>query len=132
MAKIRSGGYTFLIETLIATLFFSLSTVLLLQVFVAAKLQAEKNTVQNGALLAAQTALETAVSKGGEQAFWYDENWQPLTGPDGARFSVTVTAILTEQSPTGELYELTASATDLPSGEAVIPPLSTLHMEAAP
>ncbi len=134
MANIRSGGYTFLIETLIATLFFSLSAAVLLQVFVASRLQAEKNTAQNNALLAAQTALETSISQNGtltDSVFWYDENWHLLDSGDGARFSVAVTVSKTDASAAGTLYSLTAEALSLPSGEAVIPPLSTLHIEEA-
>jgi type II secretory pathway pseudopilin PulG len=132
MANRNSGGYSFLIEALIVTLFFSLSAVILLQVFVAAKLQAQNNTDRNGALLAAQTALETAIA--GEPVnttCWYDSDWQPA-GEAEAAFAVTVTAEAEEQAAGRTLYRLEAAVVRTEDGEAVIPPLSTCRTEETP
>ena len=71
----KSGGYTFIIEMLLVTLFFSLAAAILLQVFVAARLQSDENVATNRALIAAQSALEIAQAEDTPEqtvCYWYD------------------------------------------------------------
>ena len=128
----RNTGYTFMIEMLLAVLFFAVSAVILLQVFTAAKLQADKNLAQNGGLLAAQTALEEGIaaldggsSLPGTEYFWYDEVWQQ-TDAESARFRLTVICSAEKNGSGADLYRLTAEAVDLADGKAVLEPLSAL------
>lgn len=119
----KSGGYTFIIEMLLVTLFFSLAAAILLQVFVAARLQSDENVATNRALIAAQSALEEDTP---EQTvcYWYDAEWQPVEDAEQARFCVTVSCVLEESSPAAELYLLSAETDDLQNDRQLLPILT--------
>ena len=102
----NKSGYAFILEMLFVTLFFSISAVVLLQVFTAARLLADRNTDQSYGLLAAQSGLEAARAEGkaGEYEYWYDEDWRPLESGDGAAFRVSVHAEAEERNAAGTLF----------------------------
>ena len=119
----KSGGYTFIIEMLLVPLYFSLAAAILLQVFVAARLQSDENVATNRALIAAQSALEEDTP---EQTvcYWYDAEWQPVEDAEQARFWVTVSCVLEESSPAAELYLLPAETDDLQNDRQLLPILT--------
>ena len=123
----KSGGYTFIIEMLLVTLFFSLAAAILLQVFVAARLQSDENVATNRALIVAQSALEIAQAEDTPEqtvCYWYDAEWQPVEDAEQARFCVTVSCVLEESSPAAELYLLSAETDDLQNDRQLLPILT--------
>ena len=127
----KSGGYTFIIEMLLVTLFFSLAAAVLLQVFVAARLKSDENVAKNRALIAAQSALETALVQDMEPqtVYWYDAAWQPLESDQEARYCVTVSCELEQTSQAGNLYLLSVTTADLENDRQLLPVLSTRRIE---
>ncbi len=127
----KSRGYTFIIEMLLVTLFFSLAASVLLQVFVAARLKSDENTAQNRALIAAQSALETALAQDTEPqtAYWYDAAWRPVKSGQQARYCVRVSCELEQTSQAGNLYLLSVTAQDLEKDRQLLPVLSTRRIE---
>lgn len=127
----KSGGYTFIIEMLLVTLFFSLAAAVLLQVFVATRLQSDENVAKNKALVAAQSALEVAVSGNTDQqtVYWYDAGWQPVDSDEQARYCVTVSCELEESSSAGDLYLLSVATDDLEKEEQLLPVLTTRRIQ---
>ena len=102
----NKSGYAFILEMLFVTLFFSISAVVLLQVFTAARLLADRNTDLSYGLLAAQNGLEAARAEGkaGEYEYWYDKDWRPLERGDGAAFQVSVQAEAEKRNEAGTLF----------------------------
>lgn len=127
----KSGGYTFILEMLLVTLFFSLAVAVLLQVFVAARLKSDENVARNKALIAAQSALETALAQDTEAqtVYWYDAGWQPLESEEQARYRVTVSSELEQTSQAGNLYLLSVTTDDLEKEKQLLPVLSTRRIE---
>ena len=102
----NKSGYAFILEMLFVTLFFSISAVVLLQVFTAAWLLSDRNTDLSYGLLAAQNGLEAARAEGkaGEYEYWYDEDWRPLENGNGAAFQVSVQAEAEKRNEAGTLF----------------------------
>ena len=127
----KSGGYTFILEMLLVTLFFSLAAAVLLQVFVAARLKSDENVAKNKALIAAQSALEIALVQEiqPQTEYWYDAGWQPLENSEHASYRVTVSCELEQTSGAGNLYLLSVTTDDLEKDRQLLPVLSTRRIE---
>lgn len=127
----KSGGYTFILEMLLVTLFFSLAAAVLLQVFVAARLQSDENVARNRALIAAQSVLEAALVEDiqSQAEYWYDAGWQPLESGEQACYRITVSCELEQTSQAGNLYLLSVTTDDLEKNRQLLPVLSTRRIE---
>lgn len=108
--KQATRSYSFLIEILLVILFFSLASIVSVQIFLRARENNERSKEQNLALITVQSILEeTASSQKPENAtLYFDKNWNAVS-IDGA-YAVRLTAEEARKTTAGSLWLLKADA----------------------
>lgn len=119
------SSYGFFMELLLVLLFFSLSAVILLQVFLTARQKSDDAALRGTALIVAQSLLEESLADG-------QPHTQTFVDKSGETYTATVDVAVSEESAAGLLFNMVATVTDL-QGNQVIPPLeSSLFQEGTP
>ena len=117
------SSYGFFIEMLLVLLFFSLSAVILLQVFLTARQKSDEAALRGTALMVAQSLLEESLADGQPRTRQFEESGETCTA------EVTVTP--RTENAAGTLLDM-VTVTDA-QGNVVIPALeSSLFWEETP
>ena len=118
------SSYGFFIEMLLVLLFFSLSAVILLQVFLTARQKSDEAALRGTALMVAQSLLEESLADGQPRTRQFEESGETCTA------EVTVTP--RTENAAGMLLDIVVTVTDA-QGNVVIPALeSSLFWEETP
>ena len=138
----RSKTSLFLMELIIATLFFALSSTVCIQMFIKGHQISDANEARNHAMLCAQSLMEAYEAYDGDLAFtatlyenadldnatltvYYTDSWQ-LISSENATYQATLTV---SETDTDRLYHLNLSVIKLSTEKSLFAADTTFYLQ---
>lgn len=122
---VMSRAHLFLVELIIATLFFALAGAVAVQVFVKAHELTAHSSALNGAVIAAQSAAETdrvlAFTAVAEEprTLYFNKEWQRTSAADASYLLAIETAVEERAAGTMVTYTYRVLPSEEPRAEAI-------------